>query len=187
MNEIVFLVEELSIVPVIEVIVSEIVPDDIVTRIIPHQGKSDLQKSIPRKLRGWANPNAQFVILHDQDSNNCRSLKSELKNLCPEDKRQSVLIRIVCVELESWFFGDLEAVRIAFPKRKIRNVLAQSGFRETDKIRNASSELLKFVPEYQKVSGARLISENLVIKRNVSVSFQMFVQGLRRVIQRFYE
>ena len=182
MNELIFLVEEVSIVPVIEAIVRGIVPEDIAVRIIPHQGKSDLQKSIPRKLRGWLNPKAHFVIVHDQDSHDCKKLKKLLQKLCPKDKLSRIIVRIVCTELESWFFGDLEAVKRAYPKKRIRNVLVQQSFRNTDKIRNAADELMKIVPEYQKVSGARVISQHLDIARNVSSSFQFFVSGIEKLV-----
>ena len=34
---------------------------------VPHDGKRDLMKSIPRKLRGWREPGVRFVVVQDQD------------------------------------------------------------------------------------------------------------------------
>ena len=50
--------------------------------IIAHQGKSDLEKSIPRKLRGWQDPAARFLILRDNDRGDCRARKAHLGSWC---------------------------------------------------------------------------------------------------------
>lgn len=34
---------------------------------LAHEGKSDLERSIPRKLRAWREPGVHFVILRDND------------------------------------------------------------------------------------------------------------------------
>lgn len=50
----------------------------------PHQGKSDLKKSIPKKVRTFSNfyKPAKIIIIHDQDSNDCIELKNSLLDLC---------------------------------------------------------------------------------------------------------
>jgi Domain of unknown function (DUF4276) len=181
-KELVFLVEEPSMRPVIDVIANLIIPKEIQFRVITHQGKSDLQKSIPRKMRAWTNPETWFIILHDKDSTNCRNLKSKLLDLCPPGKRDRTLIRIVCTELESWFLGDLEAVGKAFPKSKALRLKAKSNFRDPDSITNAYEELSKLVPGYQKVGGAREISPHLSTEKNTSVSFRFFLSGVNRIL-----
>lgn len=54
-------------------------------------------------------------VLHDQDSHDCKQLKQQLKRLCDQNNKHKLLIRIVCRELEAWYFGDLDAVEKAFP------------------------------------------------------------------------
>lgn len=49
---------------------------------IPHEGKADLQKSLIAKLQGWNEPNVKFVVVQDQDSNDCKELKEKLLDLC---------------------------------------------------------------------------------------------------------
>ena len=34
---------------------------------VPHEGKQDLEKSIPRKLRAWREPSAHFIVVRDND------------------------------------------------------------------------------------------------------------------------
>lgn len=75
--KIVFLLEERSMKELIDGLIPRILPEEVSFLSIPHEGKSDLEKSIPRKISSWrdADPNVKFVIVHDQDSNNCVELK----------------------------------------------------------------------------------------------------------------
>lgn len=45
--------------------------------IRPHQGKSHLKKSIPKKVKAFSNMDTptKLIIIHDQDSNDCIKLK----------------------------------------------------------------------------------------------------------------
>lgn len=182
MKQLVCMVEEASMRPVIEALLEQLLPQEIESIILVHQGKQDLQKSIPRKLRTWINPEARFIILHDQDSSDCKRLKRELRDLCPPDKEHQVLIRIVCTELESWFFGDLVAVESAFPNKKLRMLATKAKYRIPDAMRSPAKELEKLIPEYQKVGGARAIAPFLDLERNTSSSFQVFVTGVQRLL-----
>ena len=43
---------------------------------VPHEGKSDLDKSVPRKLKEWKFPGDRFVIVRDNDNADCVVLKA---------------------------------------------------------------------------------------------------------------
>ena len=64
-------------------------------------------------MAGWNVPDTKFVILHDQDSADCKELKQKLRRIVEQTGKEAV-IRIVCRELESWYFGDLRAVSLAY-------------------------------------------------------------------------
>ena len=49
---------------------------------IPHEGKQDLERNIPRILRAWQEPGIRFVIVRDNDGGNCVTLKQQLSDLC---------------------------------------------------------------------------------------------------------
>ena len=51
---------------------------------IPHEGKRDLAKSVPRKLRAWREPGVRFVVMRDQNGADCRQVKAQLVELCKE-------------------------------------------------------------------------------------------------------
>ena len=63
---------------------------------VPHEGKTDLERSIPRKLRAWREPGVRFAVVRDNDGQECRTLKDDLRGLCQAGHRGDTLIRIVC-------------------------------------------------------------------------------------------
>jgi len=175
------MVEEPSMKELLKIILPKILPDDFENcLILPHSGKSDLAKSIPIKLRAWQNSDDKFIIVHDRDGNDdCRQLKAELLSLC-EDGRNDYLVRIVCVELEAWYFGDLQAVSRAYGK-DYTPLAMKSKYRNPDKLGNAKEELRKLVPTYQPIGGARQIAAHMDVDSNTSHSFRVFVSGVRKM------
>lgn len=66
--DVIFLLEESSLKDVLEVILPKI-PDSITYICISHQGKQDLARSIPIKIKAFKfSPSTKFIIVHDQDS-----------------------------------------------------------------------------------------------------------------------
>jgi hypothetical protein len=182
MKEIVFLVEEPSMKEFLKVILPKVLPEEVFYRIIPHEGKQDLEKSIPKKLRAFRQPDTHFVVLIDQDSNDCLVLKKRLLELCQESGRENCLVRIVCHELETWFLGDLEAVGQAFSKQNLARRQREAKFRQPDRLTNPAQVLKLLVPEYQKVNGARAIGKHLKLCENESHSFAVFLKGLQNLL-----
>lgn len=173
----VFLLEEKSMKYFLDGILARIVPEGVSYITIPHEGKSDLQKSIPKKLKGWTAKDAKFVIVQDQDSNDCRELKKKLLELCQPTEHE-VLVRIACHELEAWYFGDLDAVSKAYHVN-LREIKRKKSYRIPDEIINPKNQLKKFLPEHQQISGAKKIAEYIDVEHNSSASFQTFVRGVR--------
>ncbi len=179
----VFLLEEQSMKEALNVLVPKIVPEHWKTIYLPHQGKADLIKSIPKKLRSWNIPDTIFVILIDKDSNDCVKLKEEIVYLTLWASRPETLVRIVCTELESWFIGDLAAVAQAYSVRKAMNQ-NRGKYRDPDKLANAKNELRLIVPAYQPIIGARAIAPYMNIESNKSHSFNVFIRGLKNLVEK---
>lgn len=176
----VFLLEEKSVAELLEILLPKILPPEVGFITIPHRGKSDLQKSIPNKLKGWNDPSAKFVIVHDQDSWDCIELKKHIRGLC-QGSKDDVLIRIACHEMEAWYFGDLTAVSKAYGKN-VNKLATKNKYRNPDAIGNPKDELRKLFQEHQQISGARKIGEFMDIERNISPSFRCFVNGIRQIL-----
>ena len=152
-------------------------------KLIPHQGKGDLQKSIPIKLKAWLTPNTFFIILHDQDSHDCRKLKHKLKQLCVQNNKHKPLIRIVCQELEAWYFGDLDAVEKAFPSFRANKYKNKRRFKNPDAINKPSDELKLIVRGFNKGIAAREVPRHMNIDMNTSTSFNHLICGLQNLVK----
>ena len=183
MKQLVFLLEEESMKALLDVLLPQILPEGINFLCIPHEGKQDLEKSIPRKLRAWQTPDTAFVIVRDKDSADCIEIKKHLVNLCAQAGRSNSLVRIACHELESWFLGDLGAVEKAFNIKKLAEQQRNRKYKEPDKLSNASEELEKLVKGYRKVSGAKKIAAYMTIDQNYSHSFNCFISGVNSLIK----
>ncbi len=149
---------------------------------VPHEGKQDLEKSIPRKLRAWTEPGVRFCIIRDNDGADCLALKRRLAALCAEAGRPETLVRIACQELEAWYFGDPKAVARAYELNEERFVqkAKRSRFRDPDAITGPAQALTELVKEFQKVSGARRIGPHLG-RDNRSASYRMLLTGMDRL------
>ncbi len=181
MRQLVFLLEEASIAEVLRVLLPQILPEAASYRLLIHEGKHDLEKSIPRKLRAWRDPAIRFIIARDCDSADCRVVKQRLKRLCVAAGRSDSLVRIVCNELESWFLGDLSAVEKAFSVKGLSKRQEKRKFRDPDRLPNAKAELKKLVPSFQSVSGSRAIAPYMSLDQNRSHSFRVFLEGLGKI------
>ena len=148
-------------------------------KYIVFQGKQDLEKKFYARLRGWLRHDSVFVVLVDQDTEDCEKLKARLWSKCESIDRSNLLIRIACHELESWYFGDLTAVEKALDKKNLIAYSNRRKYREPDSIQNPSEELRKITDgAYQKISGSRAIAPLLSLKENKSSSFKAFTEGI---------
>lgn len=148
---------------------------------VKHEGKSDLDRSIPRKLSSWRIPGDRFIIVRDNDNTDCIQLKARLQALCLANGRPDTLIRLACQELESWYVGDLPSLAQAFNDFKLDAPAMRKRFAVPDDWQKPSVELERLIPTFQKGSGARTMATCLRETGNRSVSYQVFVQGVRRV------
>jgi len=179
--KIVFLLEERSMKITLEGVLPRLIPG-VDFQCIPHAGKQDLEASIPRKLHAWREPGIRFVIVHDQDSSDCKKLKKKLIELCKEGGRADSVVRIICHELEAWFLGDLIAVEKAFGKKGLSKNRKRKRFRNPDSLANPFQELKKMIPEYQKLSGARKIAPLLDLETPGAHSLAVFLNKIREIV-----
>jgi hypothetical protein len=182
-KELVFLLEELSAKALLEVLLPRFLDPSIIPRFVPFEGKQDLDKQLERKLRGYQNPHARFIVLRDQDSfADCRRLKDTLLAKCQAAGRDAVtLVRIACHELETFYLADLAAVEKALQLRGLSQQQAVAKYRTPDTLGSPSHELsLLTKKSYQKVGDSRRIGAYLDIENARSVSFKNLMIGIRR-------
>jgi hypothetical protein len=163
----------------LEGILPRILPEGLDYKLIPHEGKSDLETSIPRKLRAWREPGVEFIVVRDQDAGDCVAVKQHLLTLCVEGGRADTLVRIACRELESWFLGDLVSLGRAFGRDLAREA-GKAKFRDPDALGAPYQEIKRLIPTYQKGLGAERMGTVVALEENRSASFRAFVTGVRR-------
>jgi hypothetical protein len=148
------------------------------------EGKQDLARQLPRKLRGWLEPNVNFIVLRDKDKENCKTVKNMLKQICCDAGKPETIVRIACHQLESWYLGDLQAVENALEVSGLGKQQQKAKYRTPDKLLNASEELKNITnKKYAKLSGSRAIGKIMSVNanENKSHSFNVFLDSLLRI------
>lgn len=178
-----FFLEELSAKEMLNGILPKILPENIQPRFVVFEGKQDLEKQLVRRLRLWRTPNTRFFVLRDQDSGDCRLIKSNLLEKCSEANKPNTIVRIACHELESFYLGDLRAVDKGLKIGSLSKLQNKQKYREPDNLTNPAQELKALTKNfYQKVSGSRAISKYLSLGKNRSHSFNVLVTAINSCI-----
>jgi hypothetical protein len=183
MSHLVFFLEEPSAREMLQGVLPKILAEDISTQFVVFEGKQDLEKRLPIRLKAWRNPDSLFVVLRDQDSGDCMRIKDGLVDKCTAAGQPNTLVRIACHELESFYLGDLAAVAEAIGPYSLKRQQGKAKYRDPDRLANPSQELKKIAPAYQKVSGSRAIGPFMKIDYNRSQSFNALVSGINNLIE----
>ncbi len=183
---------------VLTVLLPKILGEDNTYKFHPHQGKKDLLKKLPQRLRAyrkWIPDHYRIVVLVDNDRDDCRKLKRRLETIAGDagflTKTKAgnqcvfqVLNRILVKELEAWFFGDPEALVDAYPKLSAK-AFRKKRFDDPDAISDTWEALEKILQRagyysggLPKVETANKISMFMNPDRNRSRSFNVFIEGL---------
>ncbi|MBD2569819.1 DUF4276 family protein [Anabaena lutea] len=189
-----FLVEESSTATALKFIVPKIIGDIHTFEVHNFGNKNSLLKRLPERMKTYASfipDDWRIVILVDEDRANCQELKKKLcdaSSVVTTKKGNIVLHRIVVEELESWFIGDVAAIRAEYEKIPV-SLSQQAKFRNPDAIKGGTwEELDKILKKYgyetglQKIDFAQKVSPHMDVENNQSRSFQVFRDGLRRII-----
>jgi hypothetical protein len=192
-----FLVEEPSMEAAFRVLLPRIIGTTSFA-IYPHQCKEDLLANLPNRMRGyaaWLPASYRVVVVVDCDDDDCMDLKAKLEKAASDANLATrtqaggqvyqVVNRIVIEELEAWFFGDWDAVRLAYPAVN-PNIPSKNGFRDSDRIAGGTWEALErllkragyFKTGLRKIEAARSIAEHMNPAQNRSSSFQVFRNAL---------
>ena len=198
-----FLVEELSTEAALSNLVPNILEAEHTFAVHPFQGKPDLLANLPARLRAfrkWLPKDWRIVVLIDEDREDCKALKGQLEKAAKKaglvtrtsTKGQSpfqILNRLAIEELEAWFFGDVLAVKAAYP-RVLATLSKKAKYRDPDSIVGGTWEALErelkkagyYPTGMPKIEVSRNVSHYMDVERNRSRSFQVFVDGLKACV-----
>lgn len=195
LEKLIVLVEEPSMEATLEHLLPKLM-NDVDFEVRRFQCKDDLLKNLPDRLRGystWLPENWAILILVDRDDDECTVLKQTLEDMAARaglisktragnGNRFQVVNRIAIEELEAWFFGDWQAVRLAYP-RVSATIPQKSKYRDPDAILGGTWEALErvlktagyFKTGLRKMECARTVAQRMEPSRNTSQSFRAFV------------
>ncbi len=183
--KIVFMLEEPSAKFMLQVIVPKIIPEHIHVQYVSFDGKTNLEKELERKLRWWLEPDTCFLIMRDQDLEDCCVLKERLLKIVEKSGKENVsVVRIACHELETFFLGDLAAVEKGLYISGIAKKQSAQKYRNPDEIEKPSDEIKRVAKGcYSKIQGAKQISPYLKLDgSNRSTSFNQLILGIQKAI-----
>ena len=187
MKELVFFLEEESARALLTGLLPRLVSasSPVQARFIVFEGKQDLDRQLERKLKGYLNLHARFIVLRDQDRADCKKVKRALATRCVNAGHPETVVRIACRELESFYLGDLRAVEQGLQVRGLSAKQDKAKFRDPDRLQFPSLELEKLTRKrYQKVAGSRAIAPHLDLDRPGSRSFRHLIQAIRNTAAR---
>ena len=158
--------------------------------------KWPLLNRLPQLLRGYGrslDDSAAVIVVVDLDDRDCVAFKEELLavlNAC--DPCPTTLFRIAIEESEAWLLGDRNAVKAAYPAAKdpVLNAYEQDAICGTwevlaDAVHAGGSAALPKsswpAPGVAKCEWAEKIAPRMDPDRNLSPSFQVFRDGVRRL------
>jgi len=193
-----FLLEEPSAEAFLSGFLPRVLPAATTWQLIAFQGKTNLLANLESRLKGyncWIPEDFRIVVLVDEDREDCGKLKRRLEKSAEaaglltktkaKGKGFTVLNRIAVEELESWFFGDVEALRTAYPGVPA-SLGAQEKYRDPDAITGGTWEAMErmlqraghFSGGLRKIELARTLAKHMDPAKNRSCSFLHFVNGL---------
>lgn len=140
----------------------------------------------------------RIVVLVDRDNDDCYELKQQLENISrnvglttkstAQGGEYQIVNRLIIEELESWYFGDWEAVKAAY--QNVSDLItSKKGPRTPDEIRGGTWETFErilrkagyFKTGLRKIEAARSISQYLDPDKNRSRSFQVFRDTMKEI------
>ncbi|MCO5120388.1 MAG: DUF4276 family protein [Burkholderiaceae bacterium] len=179
-----------------------LLPVDRTFEVHPFQGKSDLLDKLEARLRGyvrWLPADWRLFVVVDRDDEDCRALKRRLEaaalraGLVTRSRvgpgPWQLVNRIAIEELESWYFGDWDAVKTEYPRVSI-HVPQRQGLRDPDAIAGGTWEAFERVMQRSgyfkgglpKIEAARSIAAHIEPERNRSASFRVFHAALMEAL-----
>ena len=110
--------EELSAREMLAGVLARILPTNWNVQYIVFEGKQDLLRRLQMRIRGWQLPNSFFLVLCDQDAQDCTCWKSQIAMMLLATGK-TTKIRIACHELENSILATWWLLRRGFHVRAL--------------------------------------------------------------------
>ncbi|BBM88895.1 hypothetical protein COTS27_00582 [Spirochaetota bacterium] len=147
-----------------------------------------LKSKIKKRIQNMQSSDNNFLIMIDQDKSDCRERKNEISQEVKIDKNKratKVKIRVACRQLESFYLGDLNAVKegLNIRSKKLLQRKTKKPFSNPDDITNPLEELKKLTGSKSKNILSKAITPYLKIDgTNKSHSFNVLVTAIEHLL-----
>ena len=108
-------------------------------------------------MRSYRNTEAYFIVIRDQDSDDCRAIKARLKQFCVDAGHPTTIVRIACCELESFYLADLAAVEQGLGITGLAKRQTHQKFRTPDRLGSPSQKLKVLTKGYYQKGSSRTL------------------------------
>ena len=195
-------VEEPSAEKFLRAVLPRFLPEHCTFNIHVFQGKPDLLKNLPHRLRAyasWLPQDWRIVVIVDRDNDDCHALKEQLEQFAKDVSLRTrsrvgacswqIVNRIAIEELEAWYFGEWEAVCAAYP-RVSPTVPYREKYRDPDAIAGGTWEAFErilqrngyFKSGLPKIRVAEEVGKYFNPSRCRSRSFRCFWNALSEAV-----
>jgi hypothetical protein len=186
MIKLIFILEEASAAEFLKSFIRRIMSTNVINNIeikyISFDGKQQLDKWLGAVLKSNKNQKIIFIILRDQDNDDCVEIKNKLLNIAKKYGPSQVYVRIVCRTLESWYLAQLDAVEKALKIKHLKQYQNKKKFRDPDKIINPDIVLYNITKcKYHKIEGSIELGKYLDPDCMRSSSFKQFVSLMKNI------
>ena len=158
--------------------------------------KRILLDQLPRILQGYGRTKGidAVVVMLDADRRNCVDFLTELKAIAEScEPTPKTLFRLAIEEMEAWYFGDIAALKTAYPKAKndilcqyIQDSVCDTWETLADAIYPGGTAAIKKVgwplPGQIKCEWAAKIGPLMKVDSNSSTSFCKLRDGVRALV-----
>jgi hypothetical protein len=212
------LVEDVSGKRAVDILVPKILNSDVTYRVIAYKGIGRLPKGLkpnadaskrilldqlPRLLNGYGNaqPDSFIIVVCDLDKNEKALFLNELNSLLNKcNSKPKAYYCLAIEEIEAWYLGDLNAIRVAYPYAKDSilssyindsicgtwELLADAIYKGTNKGQRKSGHELLMEKGWQEVGAeksrwAETITPYMNTDENKSPSFDYFKRTLQEI------
>lgn len=144
-------------------------------------GKPSLKSKVEAKVTNYPVTNSVFLIVCDQDRDDCKELKQDLLSKIPPDRLHRTKVRIACHELESFYLGDLRAIGNVLNRPRLHTQQDKQRYRTPDERPKPSEDIEELVGKmnYRKVTFSREIAPHLRLDgSNRSKSFTNLTKAI---------
>jgi hypothetical protein len=161
--KVVFMLEEPSMRTFLKILLPRLFPgvdlDEQVNYSV-FQGKQDLDRKLGQRIAAWKTPGTTFLIVRDQDWDDCRVIKRRLAQHSSAIRHdEHMVVRIACRCLEAFYLGSAALVCEEYKDSALEKRILSLG--DPDQMDRPAQWLEQSIRGFSKTDAARRMAGRL--------------------------